>query len=71
MVSTMASKDRYDCSICSCSYAHQKHLKEHEDSIHKGIKYSCQDCGKQFKRKTHLTAHNIFTPFMNTLYMSE
>ena len=29
----------------------------HEESIHKGIKHSCNDCGKQFTQKASLGRH--------------
>ena len=33
--------------------------KNYEDSIHKNIKFDCQDCCNQYKKKGHLPRHII------------
>ena len=32
-------------------------LTEHEQSMHQGIKYNCEECGYQASTKSHLTRH--------------
>ena len=33
--------------FCNATFSFKGYLKTHEDSIHKNIKFDCQDCGKQ------------------------
>ena len=52
------------CLICNSMYSSMATLKIHQDSVHKEIKFDCQDCGKQFKRKNKLLVHvKIFHKF--------
>ena len=44
------------CSICKVEFSTRGNLKMHED-IHKGIKFECQYCVKQFSQKRNLTTH--------------
>ena len=45
------------CLICNKSFSKKSLLKTHEESIHKKIKFDCQECGKQYTRSHSLTNH--------------
>jgi len=47
----MVTKQEYKCPICYKSCKTKQNLKDHEDSIHKNIKFDCLDCSKQYKQK--------------------
>ena len=53
----MHTEKQGKCLFCNASFSTKSHLKTHEDSIHKRIKFDCQECGKQFKQKGALTKH--------------
>ena len=38
---------KFECVLCNSTFALKKSLKQHDVSIHKGIKFQCQYCGKQ------------------------
>ena len=53
---TMVGKE-HKCLICNSSFSEKGTLKKHENSVHKNIKFDCQDCDKQLSTKRHLTRH--------------
>ena len=53
----MDKENKQQCLFCNANFSTKGHLKRHEDSIHKNIKFDCQVCGKQFKQKGQLTIH--------------
>ena len=42
---------KYKCDICSKSYKSKSHLTQHIQSLHKGLKYPCDQCVYQATRK--------------------
>ena len=49
---------KFHCVPCTKSYVDQRHLDIHYDVAHLKLrKYSCHICGKEFGRKSSLTAH--------------
>ena len=53
----MAVKKIYKCKLCDLIYASKQTLMVHENGQHKNIKFTCQDCGKQFTQIGNLTVH--------------
>ena len=53
----MDKENKHWCLFCNAIFSQKGHLKRHEDSIHKKIKFDCQDCGNQYNRKETLTSH--------------
>ena len=53
----MDKTNNNQCIFCNAIFSKKEHLKRHEDSIHKNVKFDCQDCGKQYKQKGKLTMH--------------
>lgn len=48
----------HKCSNCEKEFSRKDHLKEHEDSVHKGIKHKCAKCLKEFSTASSLKRHN-------------
>ena len=42
----MNKGNKNQCLFCNAIFSTKRNLKIHEDSIHKNIKFDCQDCGK-------------------------
>ena len=65
------------CPICHKEMSKNVNMKEHIDTVHKGLKnHSCEICGKKFGRQTNLsrhkkTSHNIFPPKKSNLVHEE
>ena len=49
-----AAKGYYKCQVCNSRFSGKRTLKQHEDSIHKSMKFECQNCGKQITFKEAL-----------------
>ena len=47
----MQKKRKKQCLFCNGIFSGKQSLKLNEDSIHRNIKFDCQDCGKQSKQK--------------------
>ena len=46
------------CTICSKVFSINASMKEHIDTVHKGLtNYRCDICGKKFGRPSHLGRH--------------
>ena len=45
----------FTCKICSSSFVTKSGFSQHVQSQHKGDKFQCGDCGKQFVFKNSLT----------------
>ena len=43
----MDKENKNQCLFCNAIFSAKGSLKNHEDSIHRNIKFDCQDCGKQ------------------------
>ena len=55
---TWIQKDRTNVYFVMQSiFSQKRHLKSHVDSIHKNIRFGCQDCEKQFTQKVNSTRH--------------
>ena len=52
----MNKDNKHQCLLCKAIFSTKGNLKVHEDSIHKNIKFDCQDCGKQYNKKGALTS---------------
>ena len=50
-------KTKVECNYCGKYVANKHILKEHIDSVHKGIKLSCPYCKKKIARKRDLRIH--------------
>ena len=47
----------FKCEHCDRIFGHRGQFKEHVDSVHLNIKYTCEVCQKSFKRFRNLKAH--------------
>ena len=45
------------CSECDKTFSHDHNLKRHQNSVHKGIKYPCNQCDYKATQTTHLKTH--------------
>ena len=53
-----SEKSKYKCETCGKSYKQALGLKEHINSVHKGLTLKCEYCGKDtFKHNTNLQRH--------------
>ena len=50
-------KETAVCENCYKSFKSKQKLQVHDDSVHKGIKFSCKSCGKYFTQKAALNRH--------------
>lgn len=50
-------RPRFSCSLCNNVYSYKHALKYHYDSMHLGITYSCDNCGKTFKYDKEVKRH--------------
>ena len=48
---------QYLCNICKKHFGNTQNLKRHIKSVHEGIKYPCDLCGKTFTQKVWLDRH--------------
>lgn len=46
----------YACHICPARYKQKSHLDQHI-SVHSGIRFQCQTCGKEYSKKWSLKVH--------------
>ena len=46
-----------NCDVCNKLFKSKQTLKVHNDSIHRGIKFSCETCGKSFTQKSAVKVH--------------
>ena len=62
-----------NCEKCKKSFKSKQTLKVHNDSVHKGIKYSCETCGKSFTQKSALSVHmkNLHVNSLKTKQIDE
>ena len=51
------SSKKFNCTQFDSSYSHKRHLIEHFDTKHKGIRHSCTKCSLHFSRKSFLNKH--------------
>ena len=59
--SSIYVKDKvYKCTFCSQIYYKKDKLKVHMDSVHKGIRHICDQCGKSHKYRNGLKSHILF-----------
>ena len=54
---SMASELQHECFISHSKFNFATSLMAHENSVHKDVKFGCQECGKQFIRKSVLNTH--------------
>ena len=47
----------FNCKVCGSNYSRKYSLKQHENALHKGLKFDCENCGKEFVSKKSLTKH--------------
>ena len=47
------------CNTCDSTFVSKQNLKVHENTIHKGLKVKCSECGKQFTGKSYLTKRGV------------
>lgn len=53
----MNAKGRFQCSMCTNTYRHFKHLKRHLNSHTHEVVYECEDCGRRYSRGDLLQRH--------------
>ena len=46
-----------DCQDCGKQFTQKDKLTKHINSIHKGIKYKCKQCDKEYKTASHRSTH--------------
>ena len=49
--------NQFACNQCDLSYAHNRDLRRHLQSKHKGLTYPCQQCKYEATRSSNLTVH--------------
>lgn len=50
--------DKFKCTLCNRSFRDRVRLKEHNQSIHEGVKpHQCDVCGRMFHRSSNMRAH--------------
>ena len=54
---TSGREKKYKCHDCGHKFGYLHHLRDHRNSYHKGVIYSCKRCGKQYKRRNSLREH--------------
>ena len=47
----------FHCFICEKKFARFDTLTNHQNSMHKGIKYDCKDCDKSYSHEGNLRRH--------------
>jgi hypothetical protein len=54
---------RYKCTLCPESFGDLRHLRRHDDRIHKCIfvTHKCPDCIKEYSRSCALERHRLYT----------
>ena len=45
------------CEECGKTFGRKSHLKEHRESVHKGLKWPCQYCDRVFSNRSNLNQH--------------
>ena len=48
---------KFTCSICKFQSSYAANLKQHEQSVHQGVKHNCQICGHVISTRSDLTKH--------------
>ncbi|XP_064598100.1 zinc finger protein 850-like isoform X2 [Liolophura sinensis] len=48
---------RYECPICSASFAHHKNMVQHRNVQHRSIRYRCTVCKAGFSKRSYLDFH--------------
>merc|ERR1712243_123667 len=46
-----------ECKTCNKVFKSKTALKNHHASIHKGVRYNCNDCGSEFTLQSSLRTH--------------
>ena len=49
----------YKCDQCDQTFCYSNALKEHKDTIHEGVMFTCQYCSKQMNRIANLNKHMV------------
>ena len=49
--------DMFYCETCGKVFKHKGDMKRHQESRHKGIRYSCNQCEYQATKQQHLKTH--------------
>ena len=49
----------FACSVegCDKKYTDGSQLAHHKKSVHEGVYHECEECGKRFRKKSHMTVH--------------
>lgn len=55
----MPDRYKYECGECERKFAVAYALAAHVDSVHKGVTYDCDVCGKKFRQRRSLNDHKV------------
>ncbi len=57
-IPVLDNDSRFQCTLCSESFAQKCYIKRHIDAVHRNLKpFPCTICDKSFSQKTHLITH--------------
>ncbi|XP_046604399.1 zinc finger protein 2 homolog isoform X1 [Neodiprion virginianus] len=52
--------DKFKCTLCNRSFRDRVRLKEHNQSVHEGVRpHQCDVCGRMFHRSSNMKAHRM------------
>ena len=54
-----AGKSKKNCELCEYSTSDLRNLSQHIQSVHEGIQFTCEDCGKTYLRLKALDHHKL------------
>ena len=56
---TRHENNQYPCTVLECNYVakYEEYLKHHIQAVHQGIRYNCDQCAREFSKRSNLLRH--------------